>query len=427
MCRWVTLLSTEPISLSDVVLAPSNSLIRQARDATYHPGYDGMNNAALNADGFGVGWYHRNVAKIPTVVRTVAADGTVSRVVTPVVAAPTPDIPSYTSTDENGRQRRTAAIFRDTFPAWNNLNLRELCMATNSDCIMAHVRAASPNSGVSLSNCHPFKAGRLLFCHNGRIFGYQGIKRKFLSHLSDEAFHHMKGTTDSEAVFGLLLTILGQDEYVPECGSPLLQKTPFGAPRLTAALKKTVAMIFQILAVCLEQQDYCTCNFALTDGETMVVTRYCDQSPAVPPPSLYYAFGSNLSQELTEENSEDNQNPPPTPDPRRYSEEKKDTSVSGTEDEDNHSDISCDDVDADFDMGMILLHRKESKPGKVMADVDPSDATFVVSSNPLTQGHVWHKVPKNSIMWCTRGKHPELRLLHKKEAAAHHSRHLSFA
>lgn len=282
MCRWVTLLSTESISLSDVVLAPTNSMIRQARDATYHPGYDEMNNASLNADGFGVGWYHRNVAKIPTVVRTVAADGTVSRVVAPPPPPATPPLPSYMSTDEQGRQRRTAAVFRDTFPAWNNLNLRELCLATNSDCIMAHVRSASTGSGVSLSNCHPFKAGRLLFCHNGRIFGYQGIKRQFLAELSDEAFLHMKGTTDSEAVFGLLLTMLGQDEYAEECGSPILQKTPFGSQRLTSALKKTVAKLFQILAAHLDHQDYCTCNFALTDGDTMVVTRYCDQSPDIP-------------------------------------------------------------------------------------------------------------------------------------------------
>ena len=438
MCRWVTLLSTEPISLSDVVLAPSNSMTYQARDATYHPGYGGLNNTALNADGFGVGWYHRNIAKLPTVVRTVANDGTVSRTVAPPPVAPlTPTMPSYSSTDEHGRQRRTAAVFRDTFPAWNNLNLRELCLATNSDCIMAHVRAASPGSGVSLSNCHPFKAGRLLFCHNGRIFGYQGIKRLFLAELSDEAFLHMKGTTDSEAVFGLLLTMLGKDEYASEHGSPILQKTPFGAQRLTSALKKTVAKIFQILATHLDRQDYCTCNFALTDGDTMVVTRYCDQSPEIPPPSLYYAFGSNLSHELTEEHELEvaavaaaeamaSSSPPP---PRAEFEEKKETSTSGTDEDDVPSDVSCtDSADLDFTVGTVLLHRKESKPGKVMADVDPTDATFVVSSNPLTKGHVWHKVPKNSIMWCTRGKHPELRLLHKKgPAVPSHSHTLSFA
>jgi len=384
MCRWVTLISTESISLSDVVLAPSNSLIRQARDATYHPGYDGINNAPLNADGFGVGWYHQNIAKLPTttIIRpsnSVAADGTVnSRKVVPV-ATTTAMMPSSSTsymsiTDETGQPHRMAAVFRDTFPAWNNWNLRELCLATNSDCIMAHVRAAG--SGVSLSNCHPFKAGRLLFCHNGRIFGYQTIKRQFLTELSDEAFLHIKGTTDSEAVFGLLLTMLGNDEYAKEYGSPLLQKTSFGAQRLTAALKKTVAKIFQILkATNLGIQDYCTCNFALTDGDTMVVTRYCDESPNIPPPSLYYAFGSNLSAELTEENMESSmaasvvaadpslKTRTTTIDPI---EEKKETSTLGggnDDSDDGNSDTSplSEDTDTDFNVGMILLHRKETR------------------------------------------------------------------
>ena len=35
---------------------------------------------------------------------------------------------------------------------------------------------------------------------------------------------------------------------------------------------------------------YSTFNFALTDGERVVVTRYCDKAPRIPPPSLYYAF-----------------------------------------------------------------------------------------------------------------------------------------
>lgn len=426
MCRWVTLLSTEPLMLSDVVLAPSNSMIHQARDATYHPGYDAVNNAPLNADGFGVGWYHANVAKLPQVVRpAVSADGTTSAIqVVPVAPVVVPPVPN--AGDENNKHPpQMAALFRDVFPAWNNLNLRELCLATSSDCIMAHIRAASPGSGVSIVNCHPFKAGRLLFCHNGRVFGYQTMRRYFLSKLSDEAFLHLKGTTDSEGVFGLILTILGNDAAaVAQHGSPLHQTAPFGAARLTAALKKTLATIFQIMEGSgMPTRDYCTCNFALTDGDTMVVTRYCDFSPNIPPPSLYFAFGCTLSTELTAENHESNTATSTTPhSPNRSS--KHTSSTSSLEDNDEEDDgavlvgeedtASSEDDDENFSLDKILLQRKESKPGKIFSTVDPTKATFIVSSNPLTKGHIWHKVPKNSIMWCTRGKHPELRLLQKK-------------
>lgn len=66
----------------------------------------------LNADGFGVGWYHK----------------------------------------------RGGAIFRSVTAAWNNSNLRELSESIESRCIFAHVRAAS-GSVISEVNCHPFRYG----------------------------------------------------------------------------------------------------------------------------------------------------------------------------------------------------------------------------------------------------------------------------
>lgn len=401
MCRWVTLISNDEISLSDVVLAPSNSMVVQSRDATFHPGYGEVNNSALNADGFGVGWYHSNKAKLPVLRRQVAADGTVNKAM-PLNTTHAPILkPTVNGDDE--KDYCAAAVFKDVFPAWNNLNLRELCLATSSDCIMAHIRAASPGTGVNLNNCHPFKAGRLLFCHNGRIFGYQQMKRQFLEHLGDEAFLFMRGTTDSEGVFGLILTILGQDGF----GSPMTQTSAFGARRLAGALKKTLAKIGHILDESdLKFRDYSTCNFALTDGETMVVTRYCDQSPEVPPPSLYFAFGSSLQEELTSEKSAC---------PIFSSKSPTTADVPSSDDDDNENEDCTDsDDNSDFETSKVLLNRRESKPGKVLAEVDPTTATFIVSSDPLTMTHCWHKMPRNSIMWCTRGEHPELRLLNKK-------------
>jgi hypothetical protein len=38
------------------------------------------------------------------------------------------------------------------------------------------------------------------------------------------------------------------------------------------------------------KDSYSTFNFSVTDGETMVVTRFCDKDPNIPPPSLYFAF-----------------------------------------------------------------------------------------------------------------------------------------
>lgn len=61
MCRWLTFISTKEILLSDLVLKPSNSLVDQSIDASYHPGFAERFNHQVNADGFGVGWYPRNI------------------------------------------------------------------------------------------------------------------------------------------------------------------------------------------------------------------------------------------------------------------------------------------------------------------------------------------------------------------------------
>ena len=104
--------------LANVILDPTNSLLQQSFSGGFHPGLNAKNNMPLNADGFGIGWFSR---------------------------------------------MGVAAIFRSITPAWNNRNLRELCGTVESNCIFAHVRAASPGSVVSEENCHPFRYGPLLF------------------------------------------------------------------------------------------------------------------------------------------------------------------------------------------------------------------------------------------------------------------------
>jgi predicted glutamine amidotransferase len=78
--------------------------------------------------------------------------------------------------------------------------------------MIAHVRAASAGTGVSQVNCHPFKAGRLLFCHNGRIETAFKIRRAMMDKLTEEAFLSVRGTTDSECIFALILTFLTKDK-----------------------------------------------------------------------------------------------------------------------------------------------------------------------------------------------------------------------
>jgi glutamine amidotransferase len=374
------MISSESVCLSDILLAPSNSLVQLSRDASFHPGYPDLNNAVMNGDGFGVGWYHTT----ESICRSseVSYDGSSGTM-------------SYSKLRQTGT---SAAVFRDIYPAWNNTNLHEICISTKSSCIMAHVRAASKGTGISQQNCHPFKAGRLLFCHNGRMWNFKSYRRRFLALLSDEAFSGVRGTTDSEAMFGLILTYLAKDGQ----GSPYTQKEPFGHERLARALKKALRQVEIVMEENNIMDGYSTFNFSITDGDTMVATRFCDKD--IPPPSLYFAFGD--SEELYSELTADE--PQLTP--------KTSSIGSQLSDEKKSDDTASQDSDENYDLQVVDIEEKESKQGTVLMDVNPATASFIVCSNPLTtKTHTWHKMPRNSIMWYTRGKHPELRLLKRRK------------
>lgn len=352
MCRWITFISTEEMLLSDLVLKPSNSLVDQAIDASYHPGFAKRFNHQINADGFGVGWYHQNDC--------------------------------------------WPAIFKDSEPAWSNVNLREICKATKSRCVIAHVRAASPGMGVNAPNVHPFKAGRLMFAHNGAIQGFTQIRRKLLSQMTDEAFLGIKGTTDSECVFGLLLTNLAKDGYAKNDISPYVQTEPFGHDRLYNAMKRTIRQIEHILKISGIQEAVDSpsrMNFTLTDGDTVVCARFCDKYPLVAPPSLYFAYGdaSQLQQELCDEENAGNDDDDEAP--------STDETQQGLDDQDA--------VEKD-------LSFQQSLPGKLLKDVDPASCAFIVSSDPLTKTSsqiTWHRLAANSILCYTIGSMPRLHKL----------------
>jgi glutamine amidotransferase len=237
MCRWIVYSadSAHALTLGDLLSRPKHCLITQAYHAGSHPGFSTKNNAQLNADGFGVVWY--SPAGRPFAYKSIA-------------------------------------------PAWSDSNLAELCACITSHVIFGHVRAASPGSVVSHENCHPFKHGRLAMMHNGHVENFPALRRALLARLSEEAFHAIKGLTDSEHLFALVLTLLRQPS----------RSEPFAPQELADALVGAIRHVLELLRAAGVVGGFTSLNCALTDGVTCVSTRFCDNWPAVPPPSLYFAF-----------------------------------------------------------------------------------------------------------------------------------------
>ncbi len=219
MCRWLTYIG-RPILMSDLVLETNNSLVRQTLNFAGFQPQQHVTRHPVDGDGFGLGWYDHSISPEPA--RLVFAD-----------------------------------------PAWNNPNLENLSHLLRTQLMFAHVRAATLHSAVSRENCHPFKFGNLLFMHNGGLAGFSTIRRKLLNSLPDPIFDCIRGTTDSEHCFALFLSLL-----------PTLE-TPIPPLVLRDTMAKLVGMLME-WSMDKEITERSSLNFAVTDGHSLVATRFCN-------------------------------------------------------------------------------------------------------------------------------------------------------
>ena len=159
MCRWLAY-SGSPILLEELLYKPDHSLIDQSLHAR-------LGVETTNGDGFGVGWY--------------------------------------------GDATDTPAVFRSIEPAWNERNLREIASHVASPLFLAHIRA-STGTAVQQTNCHPFRFGRWLWVHNGLVRDFHSIKRELALAVDESLYSSMEGSTDSEMLFYLALTLGLEDD-----------------------------------------------------------------------------------------------------------------------------------------------------------------------------------------------------------------------
>lgn len=226
MCRFL-LYSGEPLLISELLYRPTNSLIMQSYKSKERP-------EPLNGDGFGVGWYVPEIDATPCVVRS-------------------------------------------TTPAWSNRNLQNLAIKIKAEKMFAHIRAASPGMQVMEANVHPFGYDRFMFMHNGSVADFHKIKRALREGLRDEYYDMIAGTTDSEHSFALLLN---------ELHTSFATAT---ADDMRKGLVKTIKRLDELTrAAGITETSYY--NFAITNGQAFVVSRY-SSTPNTKGATLYYSRG----------------------------------------------------------------------------------------------------------------------------------------
>ena len=220
MCRMLAYLGNN-ILLSKLLLIPEHSLEKQA----WQP--KELRETKLNADGFGFAWY---------------TEGT-----------------------------SDAYRYRNILPIWNDSNLPALSNSIQRPLWLAIVRSATEGLSVTLDNTPPFTHHQWCFMHNGYLLNFDTNSReKIRNELSAESVSLIKGSTDSEYIFALLMQLL--NENTPVIAIQKCMKT------ITTIMGKNRALL----------------NIVLSDGVQIYAARHAINGES---PSLYYAndtleFGS---------------------------------------------------------------------------------------------------------------------------------------
>jgi glutamine amidotransferase len=194
-----------------------------------------MTSGVVNADGFGLGWYH-----------------------------PIADTEPFT--------------YKNILPIWGDINLPELSRYIESNCILANIRSATAGQPTDLSNCQPFKHGQILFTHNGFVENFrQTLYRPIRNQLNDTAYQLIGGSTDSEHIFALFIHhLLDRASKQPKGASiaPLHEMTI--ALQDTAISLKNLATAHPVKI---------SANLIISNGREIVASRYALNTE---PPTLYW-------------------------------------------------------------------------------------------------------------------------------------------
>lgn len=159
MCRHLAYIGPSR-SLASVLYAPEQSLEKQSHRPRF------QRDGAINADGWGVGWFDPDVRPEPARYRTAA-------------------------------------------PMWADHSFRSVAEVVQSGAFMAAVRNATPPSPIVDTGNAPFASGPWLYSLNGFVVGFRGPVGEMLRRqVSEERAIGLDGTSDAEVLFALVLDAL---------------------------------------------------------------------------------------------------------------------------------------------------------------------------------------------------------------------------
>jgi len=156
------------------------------------------------------------------------------------------------------------AYASDAIPVFDR-NLKGLAEKIRARCLLAHVRGVPYNTKVEIAtqNVHPFQfpGVPLAMAHNGDLARFADMKPLLVPHLRPEFAAQIRGTTDSEWIYALVVSRL---------------KDPAARPS-AEELHDAVAHTLGVLRAAREKLGIALAspvNLFLTDGMQLAAVRY---------------------------------------------------------------------------------------------------------------------------------------------------------
>jgi glutamine amidotransferase len=142
-------------------------------------------------------------------------------------------------------------------------NLRNMTRKLEPTCVLAHVRGVVGRAITSPQNLHPFlfEDAGFVMAHNGHLRSFDEMRYDLLDHVPATISRQIKGTTDSEWIYAMLLAQLGDRA---------------AAPSAQELVEATVAVL-EILRDVRARNRIETCspiNLFMATGDALVATRF---------------------------------------------------------------------------------------------------------------------------------------------------------
>ena len=240
MCRHLAYLGP-PRSLASLLFEPPQSLERQSWKPLR------QRDGAMNADGWGVGWWDTAVRPEP-------------------------------------------ARYRTASPMWTDNSFHSVADVVHAEAITAAVRSATPPSPIVVTGNAPFSSGPWLFSLNGFVVGFRGPVGEHLRRsVSETRSIGIEGTTDTEVLFALVLDRL---DAGASPGEALAQVTAAVHTMAEAKLNLLLSDGHSIAATTCGNSLFTLRDGGLAAGGVLVASEPLDDDPGwtqVPDESVLHA------------------------------------------------------------------------------------------------------------------------------------------